>query len=105
MVVTLWAFGLGLVTGWLLLPMPGQRRRRSFGRQGPTVGETLDESLARLTQHQRGVPMKGGQMVMGPQQPRPKVQARVPSAPPRGLPPGMPTHGPIGGPAGQAKAT
>lgn len=30
------------------------------------------------------VEKKGGQVVMGPQQPRPKLQTQVPSAPPRG---------------------
>lgn len=28
-------------------------------------------------------PMKGGQVLMGPQQPRPRVQARIPGPPPR----------------------
>ena len=27
---------------------------------------------------------KGGQVVMGPQQPRPKIQTQIPAAPPRG---------------------
>lgn len=31
------------------------------------------------------VAKKGGQVLMGPQQPRPQVQTRIPGAPPRGL--------------------
>lgn len=32
----------------------------------------------------RNVPRHGGQVVMGPQQPRPQVQDHIPAAPPRG---------------------
>jgi hypothetical protein len=106
-----WAVGMflaGLVTGWLLMP----RRRCRHLRQDPSIGETLEESLARLSvAHRPGVRMKGGQVLMGPSQPRPKVQDRIPAAPPRGgggvtpgvkhiqfdRPPGMPSEGTTSG--------
>jgi hypothetical protein len=105
-------FACGLVTGWLLMP----RRRCRHLRQGQSIGETLEESLARLsTAHRPGVRMTGGQVVMGPNQPRPQVQDRIPGAPPRGgavpvdrmrhgRPAGMPSRDTTGG-SGQARGT
>jgi hypothetical protein len=115
------AFVAGMVTAWLLL-RPGRCRHL---KTGPALGETLDESLARLAKgHRPGVRMGSGQVVMGPNQPRPAVQDHIPHAPPRGgyrstggvvpvdrmprapgsRPAGMPTTGTTGG-AGQARAT
>lgn len=101
-------YGTGLVTGLLL--MRGQRGPR----KPPGGPESPEESLRRLGAST--VPQKGGQRLMGPQQPRPRVQDRIPSAPPRGgyratgtpvsemprVPAGMPTRGTSDG-AGQAR--
>lgn len=59
-----------------------------------------DSPTAHLERRQRpyrnrsGHPMKGGQVLMGPQQPRPQVQQRIPGPPPqRGG--GYPATGPV----------
>lgn len=107
--VLLMFYVAGLVTGWCF---PVHRRRKPAS--GP---ETPEQSLARLS-HRPGVRMGGGQVVMGPNQPRPQVQSQVPGAPPRGYqgtrpsmalaPPRpvrsatMPTRGTSGG-SGQAR--
>jgi len=74
-------FVAGLLTGWVC-PV---RRRRSLG--GPGMGETLDQSLARLTAHQSF----------------PRGSGFAPGRQPRAVPSSGPIRGPSGG-SGQARA-
>lgn len=60
--------GLGLAVGWTA----GRWRRAVVERPSSPRRSTP------------GVPMKGGQVVMGGNQPRPQPQARIPDPPPRG---------------------
>lgn len=60
--------GLGLAVGWTA----GRWRRAVVERPSSPRRSTP------------GVPMKGGQVVMGGNQPRPQLQARIPDPPPRG---------------------
>jgi hypothetical protein len=89
------SFALGLVSGLLLallLAAYGTWADRHRPRRGGVVPRNR---------------MSGGQMVMGPNQPRPRPQEHIPAPPPRNLhsggwPEGMPRVGTSDG-SGQAK--
>lgn len=48
------------------------------------VSVAADKVVRQAARTGGGYEKRGGQVVMGPQQPRPKPQAHIPPAPPRG---------------------
>jgi hypothetical protein len=48
------------------------------------VDVATDKAIRHTSRTSSSYEKKGGQVVMGPQQPRPKTQTQIPTAPPRG---------------------